>query len=138
MDRRIISEKLDSLSRSIARINQKLPNDAATLKNDFDVQDIISVNLERAIQQCIDIASHLLADFDDVAGQSAASLFDDLVSRGVLTNELGTKLGKAVGFRNLLVHRYASIDWERVFISLTSQMNIFSDFAQVITKYVRL
>lgn len=134
MDKRVINRKIESLRRCIERIKSKIPSSAAVLETDYDIQDIISVNLERAIQQCVDIASHILADYDDVSGQSAAGLFEDLTAKNFLPTAVSNRLAKASGFRNLLVHRYADIDWKRVFDSLPKELTVFSDFVASIVK----
>jgi uncharacterized protein YutE (UPF0331/DUF86 family) len=126
---RVVSQKLESLRRCVQRIVEKTPSTPQILESNFDLQDIISVNLERAVQQCVDIAAHILADFDDVSGQSAASLFHDLALKGFVSTEIADKLSRAAGFRNLLVHRYATIDWKRVFESLQREVVCFSSFA---------
>ena len=54
MDRLIVSEKLESLRRCLNRIQQKTPLEKETLSQDPDVQDILVVNLTRAVQLCVD------------------------------------------------------------------------------------
>lgn len=58
----VLVPKLDSLARCILRIESKKPFTVAQLGKDADLQDVISVNLERAVQQCVDIASICLAE----------------------------------------------------------------------------
>ena len=61
MDRLVIDQKLESLRRYLRRIEEKRPPDAAVLKADADLQDIIAMNLTRAVQVCVDIGAHLIA-----------------------------------------------------------------------------
>ena len=65
MNRAIIAQKLESLGRCLERLRHKAPSSLSELENDVDLQDIVSVNLERAVQICVDIASILLADYTD-------------------------------------------------------------------------
>jgi len=138
MEKRVINQKLESLRKCVRRIKEKTPLDAIVLETDFDIQDIISVNFERAVQQCIDVASHILSEFDDVSGQSAASLFQDLGFKGYVSSDVSSRLVYAAGFRNLLVHRYAEIDWKRVFNSLRNDVRVFSSFTAEISKKLEL
>jgi len=46
----------------VSRIEQKKPLGIEQLMIDFDIQDIITLNLERAVQQCIDIAMIALSN----------------------------------------------------------------------------
>ena len=48
MDRELILEKLEALRRCIRRVESKRPADAAALAADWDLQDIITLNLTRA------------------------------------------------------------------------------------------
>jgi len=49
MDKQIVDQKLESLRRCIERIQEKLPVTAKDLATDFDKQDIVSLNLSRAV-----------------------------------------------------------------------------------------
>jgi len=46
----VIEEKLESLRRCLSRIEDKCPVNVAELEKDVDVQDIITLNLTRAVQ----------------------------------------------------------------------------------------
>lgn len=135
MEKRVINQKLESLRNCVTRIESKTPRVSEGLQGDYDVQDIISVNLERAVQSCLDIASHIGADFDDVGDFSAASMFLELTKHGVLSAPVAEELSRAAGFRNLLVHRYASIDWGRVYLFITTKLGVFRDFATQVAEY---
>ena len=58
----VIQNKLESLRKCLLRLEQKRPGSPEILVSDYDIQDIISINLERAIQISVDIAAHLLAE----------------------------------------------------------------------------
>ncbi len=64
MDREVVEQKLESLRRCLLRVEAKCPADADTLAADFDLQDIVSLNLSRAIQLCVDTGAHLIAGMD--------------------------------------------------------------------------
>lgn len=61
MDATVVAQKLESLRRCLVRIETKCPTDPAQLEADFDLQDIVSLNLSRAVQLCVDIGAHLIA-----------------------------------------------------------------------------
>jgi hypothetical protein len=60
MDQVIIAEKLESLRRCVQRIEDKTPKDVGSLIRDIDLQDILVVNLIRAVQISVDIGSHII------------------------------------------------------------------------------
>ncbi len=51
MDTDVILAKLESLQRCISRIEEKTPLKVEILESDYDIQDIISLNLERTVQK---------------------------------------------------------------------------------------
>lgn len=60
MDWHLIEQKLESLRRCVRRVAEKCPNHADALAKDFDAQDILALNLTRAVQLCVDIGAHRL------------------------------------------------------------------------------
>ncbi len=129
MHRDIIMRKLDTLARCVARIEEKRPDTVETLIQDIDVQDILSINLERAVQVSVDIGAHLIADLSVPPPDSMGEIFIILSDQNILSSETSFALRKAVGFRNLSVHAYENVDWERVFEIIHSRLNDFRKFA---------
>lgn len=74
----LIRQKIDSLSRCIARIKEKTPDSVSVLLQSQDIQDIISLNIERAVQQCVDMAMIILSDQDTPVPASMGEAFECL------------------------------------------------------------
>jgi uncharacterized protein YutE (UPF0331/DUF86 family) len=129
MPDQLIVKKIDSLSRCIARIEQKRLATYETLENDIDLQDIISVNLERAVQQCVDSAMIVLSNSGAGVPETMSDAFDQLEAVGVISKEVCLWMQKVVGFRNLLVHAYRKIDWRIVWDVIKNHINDFRTFA---------
>jgi uncharacterized protein YutE (UPF0331/DUF86 family) len=137
MDESVILTKIDSLRRCIERIRLKTPQSADLLREDFDLQDIISVNLERAVQTTVDIAAHILAEANTPPPATMAESFKRLATDGLLPEQLTEHLVKAVGFRNISVHAYHQINWDIVFSIITERLDDFSGFASHILKALK-
>ncbi|MFP4166326.1 MAG: type VII toxin-antitoxin system HepT family RNase toxin [Opitutales bacterium] len=93
MDRDIILRKLDSLARCVERLEQKRPAKLDDLIDEVDLQDILSINLERAVQLCVDVGAHLIADFEVPPPQTMGEVFDILVTEGLISAETGSNFG---------------------------------------------
>jgi uncharacterized protein YutE (UPF0331/DUF86 family) len=100
MDILIVERKLESLRRCIKRVELKRPDTASVLENDPDIQDILVLNLSRAVQLCVDIGAHLLVDYDVPPPNTMGETFDRLAQLEIITPLLSEKLKKSVGFRN--------------------------------------
>ena len=129
MVNRVIEEKLESLRRCLQRVSDKCPGDAATLTRDLDAQDIVALNLTRAVQICVDIAAHLIAELNEPPPNTMGEAFDGLAREEIITPELATRMKRAVGFRNIAVHNYEAINWEIVFAICQKHLVDFRQFA---------
>lgn len=133
MDRRVVAEKLESLRRCVRRVEAKRPASAEALARDVDLQDIVSLNLTRAVQVSVDLAAHLAADLDVPAPETMADAFRALEDAGVLGADVAARMRAAVGFRNVAVHAYQSIDWAIVFAIAETHLDDFRAFARAVS-----
>jgi len=134
MDREIVEQKLESLRRCIRRIRDKCPLDADTLANDADSQDIVALNLTRAVQISVDIGAHLIAAMEIQPPDTMGTTFDLLAQQGVVSTELAKNLKKAVGFRNIAVHSYEQINWHIVHSIIRNNLADFAGFAEAVSR----
>ena len=131
----IINAKIESLRRCLNRIREKTPANSQILAEDYDIQDIISINLERAVQNCVDISSHIIADSNELAPDTMGKTFIILKNMNFIDDQTADDLIAAVGFRNIAVHAYQDIDWDIVFTIITVKLDIFQDFIkQILSK----
>ena len=88
--------------------------DIEAYRQDWKVQRIIERTLHLAIETCMDVADHLVADRRLRVPETGAESFEILAEAGLLSHELGALLASMVGFRNILVHDYLGVDLLRV------------------------
>lgn len=137
MDREIVEQKLESLRRCLRRIETKCPADAEALATDFDLQDIVSLNLSRAVQLSVDIGAHLISGMDVAAPDTMGQTFDILAQENVVSSALAVNLKRAVGFRNIAVHNYEAINWHIVHSIAKNHLADFSEFAKNVVAQLR-
>ena len=132
----VIYAKMESLRHCLNRINEKTPDSAFELLEDYDLQDIISVNLERAVQSSVDIAAHIISYSDKPAPDSMGQTFRTLQDLGVVDPKVSEKLVASVGFRNIAVHSYKDIDWDIVYSIITKEIGVFKEFTRQVLEFV--
>lgn len=138
MDQVIITEKLESLRRCIQRIDDKKPENVDRLIQDIDLQDILVINLTRAIQLCVDIGTHIISSAGQSSPQTMGEVFTILQELGAVSPETCHQLKKSIGFRNIAVHNYEAINWEIVYAISRNSARDFRRFAQEICRYAVL
>lgn len=131
----ILLTKLDSLHRCIRRLADKTPDTPEALTRNYDLQDIITLNLERAVQSCVDIAAHILANLEVPPPSTMAESFEKLYEMNIICEETKGRMIKAVGFRNVAVHEYQRINWQIVFRILSEHLVDFESYARQVKKW---
>ena len=137
MDKDVMLNKLESLRRCVKRIQDKTPTSSDALKENFDLQDIIVLNLERAVQICVDIGMHRISELETPVPDTMSDTFKSLNRAGILDDAITERMVKAVGFRNTAVHAYQDMDWEIVYRIITEHLNDFRDFASQMMRSVK-
>jgi len=62
MENEVINNKIESLRKCLHRIESKKPFALNELIDDYDLQDVICLNIERSVQLCVDIAAHIISE----------------------------------------------------------------------------
>ena len=113
--------KRDVVAAKVGRARACLNDAGPTLLGSRDAfvadparRDLALFYLFLAIQECIDLAAHWVADAGWGEPDDAGSAFDVLAERGVIDVETATTLRAAAGLRNRIAHGYAMLDYARV------------------------
>ena len=115
VDKDLVLTKAGNVKKHLGRVEKKAKTDLKTFLGDLDRQEIIAFNLEVAVQNCIDIAAHIIgAEGLGVPG-STAEMFYLLEENDYLSSEITEKMIKAVGLRNLIAHEYGKIDLKQIY-----------------------
>lgn len=101
--------KLASIERCLQRIRSVTRGDPEAVE-DLDVEEIVVLNLQRAIQAVIDLSAHVISGRQWGLPDSLKAHFRILTDQRVIDPELGSRLQAMVGFRNIAVHEYEQLD----------------------------
>ena len=99
-----MQRKLEALRHCLGRVRERRPASASLLATDEDLQDVLVLNLSRAVQLCVDIAAHLLAASRQPVPATMGESFTSLAASGAISADLAGRLRRVVGFRNIAVH----------------------------------
>lgn len=107
----VILSKKESIERCVQQIRQyyALPSELP-FEKDHLKQDAIAANLQRAAEQAIDLANHVIRKGKLGLPKESKESFEILAGAKIIPRELADKLKGMVGFRNIMVHLYQEID----------------------------
>jgi len=114
VDKALLAARLTAVRDAVARIRSVLPPDRQAFVADRTVREVVILNLFVALQDCLSLATHWLADEGAAVPPSFRDVFRELGERGVVPRDLADRLAAAAGLRNLVAHQYAVIDWNRI------------------------
>lgn len=129
VDKDVVYAKINQIENCLKRITEKTQGDPGTL-DQIDIQDIFVLNLQRAIQTCIDLAAHIVADRNLGLPSELRENFSLLEKAGLLPQDLSSRLQKMVGFRNIAVHEYSTISVNILKAILKSDLQDLKSFCQ--------
>ncbi len=110
-DRDVVLAKIAAIQKSLKRIKDVTGLDPERL-DELDTQDIFVLNLQRAIQSAIDLATHVVASEGLGIPDTIRGNFVLLENAKIITKVLSKKMQSMVGFRNIAIHDYQSLDIE--------------------------
>jgi len=135
VDRVILEKRLLKLERAIHKLKGLSQVSWERFMEDEGIRDRAERNLQTAIQVCIDMGNHIIADSGYRTPSSYADIFDVLREEGLLEECLASTMKRMTGFRNVLVHEYLDINPEIVHESL-SRLDDFRAFANCVYEWI--
>ena len=131
----IFDKKVDSILRCLNRIDDRIPESESAFLRDYDAQDVVILNLSRAVQLCVDIATHILSTTNQPVPAMMAEAFVSLERIRIISPEIADKMKKSVGYRNVAVHNYDDIDLSITYDIAHKHLSDFKEFIKQILHY---
>ena len=108
-DRDVVLAKIAAIQKCLRRIKDVTDLNPDRLE-ELDIQDIFVLNLQRAIQSAIDLATHVIASEGLGISDTVRGNFVLLRNAKIITQSLSKKMQSMVGFRNIAIHDYQTLD----------------------------
>jgi len=115
VEREVLARKIASATVRLRQVDKLLDRPRTDFLADIAGRDLTAFYLQLAIQDCIDLAGHWVADAGWPPPDDAGATFDALADREVISHELADVLRDAVGLRHRIAHGYATLDHGRLY-----------------------
>ncbi len=126
-DPELVEKKLAEIETHVRELRTLA--DPARLREDVKEERFVVHTLQLAIQAALDAASHVVSDERLGEPSTYRELFTLLEGAGWLPPDLAERLRRMTGFRNVLVHGYASIELDIVEEVLAERLDDLVEFA---------
>ena len=136
MDKVIVREKFAALRHRLERIEEELPSTYEDFENNPTAEGAVLWNFCQAVQQCVDVAMHVIATSEWVLPHRMRDTFDVLHEKSVISAPTAKAMKGAVSIRNIAMHRYVRLDLRRVYAACAHSLDDFREFASEIGQIV--
>lgn len=132
----VVNAMIDLIDENIRLIKEIRSQSYESFSGSFRDIQAAKHSLQEAIEACLDIGSHIIAEQGFRRPEDYKEIFRVLEENGIIDHVLSEKLQEMAQFRNLLVHRYGQIDTRRIYIIMSDDLKDIQEFAKSILKYI--
>ncbi|PHS36780.1 MAG: hypothetical protein COB07_12170 [Sulfurovum sp.] len=124
----VVVNKIQTLERCLKRIEEEYVGSEDTFEENYTKQDSVILNLERASQATIDMATHIVKVKGLGLPNTSRELFDLLLENHIISEDVCKQMQGMVGFRNIAVHDYQNLNLEIVVAIVENHLGDFHAF----------
>ena len=136
LNKDVIYSKISIIKNCLKTIEQVTKLDPQNL-DDIFIQDVFVLNIQRAVQACIDASNSIIAEKGLKLPITYKESFQLLQKNRIIEKDLAEKMSSMVGLRNIAVNDYQQINVEILKSIITRHLTVFKDYISKIYKYVK-
>ena len=137
VDKEMFSRKLSRLRSYLEELKNAEDIDWKKYQSDLRAKAFVERYLHLAVEEVMDIANHLVSFYKWREPTGYRDLFLILKEHGIISEEYLSTFQNMASFRNMLVHRYETIDDELVFGIFEKRLNDFELFITLVLNWVK-
>jgi uncharacterized protein YutE (UPF0331/DUF86 family) len=130
----VLINKAAAIERAVRRVREEYAGDDNNLFANQTRQDAIILNLQRACENSIDAAMHLVRVHRLGIPQQTREAFDLLEASHRLDARVADRLKKMVGFRNVAIDDYQKLNLDIVRRIVVDHLDDLLAFAQLLLR----
>jgi uncharacterized protein YutE (UPF0331/DUF86 family) len=136
VDRDLVLRKLADLDEYLSQVSEYRDITLERYREEWKTQRIVERTLQMAIEVCVDIANHVIADRGLRVPMTYAEAFEVLGEAGLLGAEQRDAMIRMTKFRNVIVHDYARVDPAIVVRILRERLEDLSRFKTAVLGWI--
>ena len=119
------------------RVRQEFEACHRSIKSaEYNVQDSIILNLQRACENSIDISNQLIREFKLGLPKTSRESIEILLTQKVISEVLAGTLIQMIGFRNIAVHDYQNLNMDIVQAIVEKHLDDFEQYISQVQRYL--
>ena len=131
----VLINKAATIERCVQRAREEYFSEPATFATNFTRQDAAILNIQRACEATLDMGQHLIRRDRLGVPQSARDVFALLARAGRIEHVLAEGLQRMVGFRNIAVHDYQSLQLPITVAIIEKHLDEFLQYSKALLQH---
>ena len=136
LDVEVVRGRCQEIEQALVRLDRIRSEGRAHFLANRDTQDIACYRLLTAIEAALALCYHVSARRLRRVPEDYSGCFEELETAGLIAASLSRRLQQMARFRNLLVHVYWTIDYNRIFDVLEHDLDDLREFSLVVASLV--
>lgn len=136
VDRELIMVKVSKLQQYIKYLERLRESRLKDFIEDFMLSGAAERYLQVSIECMIDIGNEIISSLQLQRPEKYRDIPYILARGKIIPEDFADVMGSMIGFRNLLVHDYASINLELVYKFLQTRLTDFKQFIEYIVRWL--
>lgn len=117
-----IDDKIKDVEGYLAELDEYVPSNLEDYLKSRRAQLVCERLFEIILEGIVDIMFIFINEKKIISPEDDESAFDRLINEKVISHELGKKLQEARRMRNIIAHKYGSINNELIFNSIKEEL----------------
>lgn len=131
----VVNARLTEIKMLIEDLEELGPVTADDLRHDRRTRHLAERELSQVIELAASINIHIVAAMRGRAPESYYSSFGELARIGVIESEFARRLQPSTGMRNVLVHEYMAVDYQRVAATIPLVIEQYSEYVRQVARW---
>ncbi len=131
----VIINKIATINRYLDRVHEVYSATEHEFDHDYTKQDSVILNLQRACEASIDLAVRIIRIKKLGIPQSGKDAFQMLEKNGAIKSATANNKKKMIGFRNIAVHEYQTLQLPIVRSIVNNHLDDFREYIKEIIVY---
>ncbi|MEM1581590.1 MAG: DUF86 domain-containing protein [Candidatus Bathyarchaeia archaeon] len=137
IDETLILAKISRLNQYLNYLKELRKSSIEEFMGDFRVSGSTERYLQVAIESVIDIGNEIISSLQLKRPERYRDIPYILSEAEIIPKNLAEAIASMIGFRNLLVHDYASINLTMVYEFLQTKLQDFEEFMKYVFKWLK-
>jgi len=136
VNRELVRRKLNKLIQYLQELESIKNYTLKEYLDNFFIKRTTERLLQMIVETATDINGHIIVDNGNPPPKDYYESFILLAQQGIIDKKFAEKLAPSAGLRNRLVHEYDDINDKIVFKNVTTALNMYRKYIEIIEEYL--